>query len=105
MVIGGSQKAYQTAKCFIDSGAAIWVISKDFTADVAKLGEARKVALLKTEVKDARAFVESLNPKPYVLVVATGDSKLDTELAKAAKHYGSLVYSVDNPALCDFTLP
>jgi siroheme synthase (precorrin-2 oxidase/ferrochelatase) len=51
MVIGGGQSAYRSVKCFIDSGATIWVISKDFTADVAKLGETHKVALLKTEVK------------------------------------------------------
>jgi siroheme synthase-like protein len=105
MVIGGGPSAYRSVKCFIDSGATIWVISKDFTADVAKLGEARKVALLKTEVEDAKAFIDSLNPKPYVLIVATGSNKLDAELARSAKSYCSLVYAVDAPELCDFTLP
>jgi uroporphyrin-III C-methyltransferase/precorrin-2 dehydrogenase/sirohydrochlorin ferrochelatase len=105
MVIGGGQSAYQTVECFVDSGAIIWVISKDFTADLVKLGEARKVALLKTDVKDAKAFIDSLNPKPYVLIAATGDSKLNAELAKSAKSYSSLVYAADAPKLCDFTLP
>jgi precorrin-2 dehydrogenase / sirohydrochlorin ferrochelatase len=105
MVIGGGQSAYRAVRCFIDSGATIWVISKDFTADVVKLGEARKVALLKTEIKDAKAFMDSLNPKPYVLIVATGSSQLDAELAKSAKSYGSLIYAADAPELCDFTLP
>jgi siroheme synthase (precorrin-2 oxidase/ferrochelatase) len=104
MVIGGDLAAYLSVKCFIDSGATIWVISKNFTADLVQLGEARKVALLKTEIGDAKAFVDSLNPKPDVLIVATGNGKLDAELAKTAKSYGSLVYSADDPALCDFTL-
>ena len=104
MVIGGGTAAYRSVNCFIDSGAVIWVISKDFSADVVKLGEVRKVALLKTEVKDAKAFIDSLNPKPYMLIIATGNTKLDSELAHSAKSYGSLVYAVDAPELCDFTL-
>jgi siroheme synthase (precorrin-2 oxidase/ferrochelatase) len=105
MAIGGGAAAYRSVKCFIDSGATVWVISKDFTADIVKLGEARKVALLKTEVQDATAFVDSLNPKPYVLIVATGNSKLDTELACAAKSYGSLIFAVNNRELSDFAVP
>lgn len=105
MAIGGGTAVYQAVLCFIDSGATVWVISKDFSADVVKLGEARKVALLKTEVKDARTFVDSLNPKPYVLIAATGNSKLDAELAHAAKSYGSLIYAADTPELSDFTVP
>jgi precorrin-2 dehydrogenase / sirohydrochlorin ferrochelatase len=105
MVIGGGSSAYRCVKCFVDSGATIWVISKTFASDIIQLGEARKVALLKTEVKDAKMFVDSLNPKPYVLIASTGDGKLDAELAKAAKSYGSLIYTADAPELCDFTLP
>jgi siroheme synthase-like protein len=104
IVIGGGSAAYRSVKCFIDSGATVWVISKDFTADVVKLGEARKLALLKTEVKNAKTFVDSLNPKPYVLIAATGNRELDAQLAKSAKRYGSLVYTADDPEQCDFTL-
>jgi len=105
MVIGGGQKAYKLISGFIDKGATIWVISRDFIDDIRKLGETGKVALLKTEIKDAEAFVDSLNPKPFVFLAATGDSKLNLELAKVAKKYGSLVYTVDNSSYCDFALP
>jgi len=104
IVIGGGQKAYQLMAGFIDKGAIIWVISRDFIGVVQRLGEAGKVALLRTEIKDAEAFVDSLNPKPYVLLAATDDSSLNLELAKAAKRYGSLVYAIDNPSLRDFAL-
>lgn len=105
MVIGGGAEATRKVQGFVDSGATVWVISKDFTSDIETLGKAGKVALLKTEIEDAKAFVDSLNPKPDVLLAATDNSKLNLELIKAAKSYDSMVYAVDNPALSDFILP
>ena len=32
--------------------------------------------MLKTEIKDAKAFVDSLNPKPDVLLAVTNDANL-----------------------------
>jgi precorrin-2 dehydrogenase/sirohydrochlorin ferrochelatase len=105
MVIGGGAEAYRKLQSMIDSGAKIWVISRDFCEQVQKIGEEKRVALLKTGIKDAQAFVDSLSPKPYILLAATNDSKLNAELVKAAKYYGCMVYSVDNPAQNDFILP
>jgi siroheme synthase-like protein len=105
IVIGGGAEAYRKTQSFLDSGATIWLISKEFTSDVLKLGETKRVALLKTEVKDAKAFVDSLNPKPDVLLAATDNSELNMELVNAAKVYDSIVYAVDNPAISDFILP
>ena len=70
IVVGGGAEAYRKTQSFVDSGAKIWVISRDFSAEVQKLGEEKKVALLKTEIKDAQAFVDCLNPKPDVLLAA-----------------------------------
>jgi precorrin-2 dehydrogenase / sirohydrochlorin ferrochelatase len=105
MVIGGGAEAYRKVQGFLDSGATVWVISKDFSDEVAKLGEAQKVALLKTEIEVGKTFIDSLNPKPDVLLAATDNSKLNLELVQAAKRYGAMVYAVDNPALSDFILP
>jgi precorrin-2 dehydrogenase / sirohydrochlorin ferrochelatase len=105
IVVGGGLESYRKTQSFIDSGAKIWVISKDFSTGIQKLGEEKKVALLKTEVQDAKAFVDSLNPKPDVFLAATNNSELNLELVKAAKSVGSMVYAVDNPAVSDFILP
>jgi precorrin-2 dehydrogenase / sirohydrochlorin ferrochelatase len=105
IVIGGGLEAYRKTGSFVDSGATIWVISKEFSKDINKLAEAKKVALIKTEVKDAKTFVHSLNPKPDIFLAVTDNAKLNLELVKAAKHVGCMVYSVDNPALSDFILP
>lgn len=105
IVVGGGTEAYRKTQSFIDSGAKIWVISKAFSSNIQKLGEEKKVALLKTDVKDAKSFVGSLNPNPDILLAVTNDPKLNFELVKAAKSGGCMVYSVDNPALSDFILP
>ena len=105
MVVGGGEEGYRKTQSFVDSGAKIWVISKEFSRGIQKLCEEKKVALLKTEIKDAQSFVGSLNPKPDVLLAVTNDPKLNFELVKAAKSVGCMVYAVDNPALSDFILP
>ncbi|MCW4028837.1 MAG: bifunctional precorrin-2 dehydrogenase/sirohydrochlorin ferrochelatase [Candidatus Bathyarchaeota archaeon] len=105
IVVGGGAEAYRKTQSFVDSGATIWIISKEFNPDILKLGEQKRVALLKTEIKDAKAFVDSLNPKPDLLFAVTDNSKLNEELVEAALSFGCLVYSVDNPAISDFILP
>ena len=105
IVVGGGAEAYRKTQSFVDSGAKIWVISKDFSYGIQKLGEEKKVALLKTEIQNAKTFIESLNPKPDVLLAATNNPKLNLELIKSAKSVDCIVYSVDNPALSDFILP
>jgi precorrin-2 dehydrogenase / sirohydrochlorin ferrochelatase len=102
IVVGGGAEAYRKLQSVVDSGAKIWVISRDFSAEVQTLGEEKRVALLKTGIKDAQAFVDSLNPKPFILLAVTNDSALNLGLVNAAKYYGCMVYSVDNPSLSDF---
>jgi precorrin-2 dehydrogenase / sirohydrochlorin ferrochelatase len=105
IVVGGGLEGYRKTQNFVDSGAKIWVISKQFSTGIQKLNEAKKVALIKTEIQDAKAFVDSLNPKPDVLLAVTDNPKLNSELVRAAKSLGCMVYSVDNPVLSDFILP
>lgn len=105
IVVGGGSEAYRKTQSVIDQGAAVWVISKEFSNGILELAQTKKVALVKTEVDDAEAFVTSLNPKPDLLLAATDNSKLNSELVTAAKPFGCMVYAVDNPAVSDFILP
>jgi precorrin-2 dehydrogenase/sirohydrochlorin ferrochelatase len=105
MVIGGGKEATRKVQSFLDSGAVIWMISREFSTEALKLGETKQVNLLKTEIKDAQTFIESLKPKPDVLLAATDNTKLNHDLIKTALSYGCLVYAVDNPSLSDFILP
>jgi precorrin-2 dehydrogenase/sirohydrochlorin ferrochelatase len=104
-VIGGGVEAHRKIQNFLDSGAKILVVSQGFSNGIQQLGKTKKVALLKTKIQNAKDFIESLNPKPHILLAATNDSKLNLELVEAAKAWGCTIYSVDNPALSDFRLP
>jgi len=105
MVVGGGEEGYRKTQSFVDSGAKIWVISRDFSEGIQRLGKEKKIALLKTGIKEAHAFFDSLSPKPDLFLAATDNSALNLELLKAAKFYGCMAYAVDNPALSDFILP
>jgi len=105
IVVGGGAEAYRKTQSFVDSGATIWVISKTFSEGIEKLSAEKKVILLKTEVKEGTSFVDCLNPKPDILLAITNDSILNAKLVSAAKPWGCIVYSVDNPGLSDFILP
>ena len=105
VAVGGGSESRRKIQNFLDSGATVWVVSKEFSSGIQQLAKARKVALVKTEIKDAKAFVGTLKPKPDVFLAVTNDSKLNLNLVEAAKAAGSFVYAVDNPALSDFILP
>ncbi len=105
IVVGGGNESFRKLQSVLDSGATIWVISREFSSSIEKLAQEKRVALVKTEIKDAKAFIGSLNPKPDLLLAVTNNSQLNLELIKAAKATGCMVYSVDNPAVSDFILP
>ncbi len=63
IVVGGGTEAYRKTQSFVDSGAKIWVVSREFSERHPKAWlKTKKVTLLKTEIKDAKAFLDSLNP-------------------------------------------
>jgi precorrin-2 dehydrogenase/sirohydrochlorin ferrochelatase len=105
VVVGGGLEGYRKTQNFIDSGAKITVVSEEFSVGVRRLAEEKKVTLLKTNVKDAKGFLDSLIFRPDVFLAVTNDFKLNAELVTAAKSAGCIVYSVDNPVLSDFILP
>jgi precorrin-2 dehydrogenase/sirohydrochlorin ferrochelatase len=105
IVVGGGLEGCRKTQSFVDSGAQITVVSSEFSDGVKSLAEQGKVRLHKAIVKDAKAFMERLNPKPDVFLAVTNNSELNAQLVKAAKAKCCVVYSVDNPALSDFILP
>lgn len=105
VIVGGGSEGYRKTLSFLDAGSRILVVSKTFTTGIKKLNLKRKIDLIKTDIKDARLFINQLNPKPDLLVAATNDQNLNTQLAKHAKEVGCMVYVVDNPLISDFIFP
>lgn len=105
IVVGGGSEAYRKTQSFLDSGAIIWIISKSFSEGIEKLSQERKVILLKTNITSGTQFIDCLTPKPDILLAVTDNHKLNAELVTAAKAWGCIVYSVNNPTQSDFILP
>ena len=105
VIVGGGSESYRKTPTFVEAGAKILVVSKTFSDGIRKLHIMGKLELSQEEVKDAKAFVKSLNPKPSLLVAVTTDHALNAALVQHAKSAGCMVYAVDNPVGSDFILP
>jgi precorrin-2 dehydrogenase/sirohydrochlorin ferrochelatase len=105
IVVGGGSEGHRKTLSFVDSGAKILVASRTFSSGIKQLHQMKKVSLLKTEVKDAKAFFDDLNPKPDLLLAVTSNHELNVQLVKQAKLADCMVYAVDNPSISDFILP
>lgn len=105
VIVGGGAEAYRKILSFLDADSKILVVSRKFLDDIHTLHQLQKIDLLKKDIVDAEAFVNSLSNSPDVLVAVTDDHNLNFQLAKHAKAAGCMVYCVDNPAISDFMFP
>ncbi|MCW4047608.1 MAG: bifunctional precorrin-2 dehydrogenase/sirohydrochlorin ferrochelatase [Candidatus Bathyarchaeota archaeon] len=105
VVVGGGGEGYRKTLNFVDSDAKILVASREFSSGIKRLHQMKKIDLLETEVKDAKTFVTSLNPKPDLLLAVTSNHELNAQIVKHAKSAGCIVYAVDDPSISDFVLP
>lgn len=105
LVVGGGEESYRKVLKFMEAQPKIQVVSKSFSSGMLRLCESGKIERVKSEVKDAEAFLRGFNPKPDLVIAATDNQKFNEELALKAKALGCLVYTLDNPKISDFTLP
>jgi precorrin-2 dehydrogenase/sirohydrochlorin ferrochelatase len=105
VVVGGGFEGCRKIQNFLDSTAEITVVSSEFSEDLKAIAAQGKIKLVQAEICDAKIFVEQLNPKPDMLLAATDDLELNSQLVKAAKNVGCLVYCVSDPSLGDFIFP
>jgi precorrin-2 dehydrogenase/sirohydrochlorin ferrochelatase len=105
VIVGGGAEGYRKTLSFLDAGSKILVVSQSFSEGINDLHQAKKIDLLKAEIKDGEDFINSLNPKPYLLLAVTNDHNLNLQLAKYAKSAGCMIYVTDNPSMSDFIVP
>jgi len=105
VIVGGGAEGYRKTLSFLDAGSKILVVSKTVSRGIKELHQAKKIDLLKADIKDGEDFINSLNPKPYLLIAVTNDNNLNLQLAKHAKSAGCMIYVTDNPSISDFIVP
>ena len=105
VIVGGGAEGYRKVLSFLDAFAKVLVVSRKFLDDIHTLHQLKQIDLLTLNIEDPKAFVNSLTPKPDLIVAVTNDQNLNGKLAKFAKALGCMVYAVDNPAISDFMVP
>lgn len=98
-VIGGGEVAERKVKSLLQRGARVIIISPDVTDELSNLVAGQKI----THIKDS--FQEKYLEEARLVIGATNDSKVNTEIYHAAQKKNILVNIVDSPAFCDFIVP
>ncbi|MDR2700758.1 MAG: bifunctional precorrin-2 dehydrogenase/sirohydrochlorin ferrochelatase [Nitrososphaerota archaeon] len=105
VAIGGGLEGYRKIQNFMDSTAEITVFSSEFSGGIKTIAEQGKILLKQTQIVDVKKFIDQLNPRPDILLAVTDNSELNSQLVKAAKDAGCIVYCVTDPSLSDFIFP
>ena len=105
VVVGGGSEGYRKIQNFLDSTAEITVVSKEFSEGIKTVASQGKIILKQGQIGDVKNFIEQLKPKPDMLLAVTDNSELNSQLVKAAKAVGCIVYCVTDSSLCDFIFP
>ncbi len=99
VVVGGGAIGEGTVETLLRSGANIVVIDPTPSARICELAEANTLTL-------HRRLARRRDLRHAALVVAaTGDHETNGWIARWARRFGAIVNAVDDPELCDVTVP
>ena len=98
-VVGGGAVAERKITDLLAAGAVVSVFSPVLTLALTCLVEGKKLIHIPRiyQLGDIRNF--------FIVICATDDKTINEEIAAEAHSQGALVNVVDNPSLCDFTVP
>lgn len=97
--IGGGAVAERKILALLEAGASVTVFSPDLTPTLAKLiGEKKLIHI-------AKAYQPGDIGDFFMVICATDSASVNQAAALEAKEKKALVNVVDNPGLCDFSVP
>ncbi len=96
LVVGGGSVALRKINLLLSAKANITCIAKEVSAEVRKINAINIIQ---------REFKNSDIDNRYLVISATNNKNLNTNVAKLAKSKNILVNVVDNPKLCSFIMP
>jgi len=105
LIFGGGKIGEKKARKFSQANPTVIVVSKDFTDGLKRLSQQEKLKLVEAEVEVNSPSTTSLISKSDLVIVATGNPKLNEDIANEARKRGILVCAVDMPSISDFYLP
>ncbi|WP_066566395.1 siroheme synthase CysG [Snodgrassella sp. CFCC 13594] len=99
LLVGGGHVAERKAEALLKAGAIVYAVSGQWSARF-------KNWLDEGLIQNAgNTFASHLLDTVFLVVAATDDATLNTEVFQAAEAAGKFCNSVDNPAQCSFIVP
>ncbi|MCL5037694.1 MAG: bifunctional precorrin-2 dehydrogenase/sirohydrochlorin ferrochelatase [Chloroflexi bacterium] len=99
LVVGGGPVAARKAEDLLDCGASVKVISKQIGNDIKNMGSRKGLTLIE------RPFTEPDLDGAFLVIAATGDGGLNSNIAGLCSKLGILINVVDDEDLCGFIVP
>jgi len=93
LVFGGGKVALRKIQALLKRGARVTCVSKEFCAPVKKMKIKR--------IRDSRIFLNGAR----LVIAATSDRAFNARVVRECRRRKIWVNVVDDPALCDFTVP
>ncbi len=105
LIIGGGLIGEFKTEKAIQSNSSITVVSNNFTEKLKQFKQEGSVELVELNLKSNTESINSLIKSSDIIIIATENEDLNSDIARKAKTYNKLVSVVDNPAISDFNSP
>ena len=99
LLVGGGGVAHRKAVYLTDAGARLTVVALELSEELQALAHDKGIFVAK------RAYQSSDVDGMQLVIAATADQSVNSQVYKDAKSQGILVNVVDQPELCDFIVP
>ena len=98
LVIGGGEQATKRISSIIDEDCAITVVSPKFSASILDMAGDGSITIHQREA--TMATLQEMNPD--IVIVATDNHTLNSDIMRVAKEMGIMRYSVSDPQCSDY---
>ena len=102
IVVGGGTEGLRKVNSLLTQNCKILVISDKINTQLSKYVKEKKIGFKKIKLKNT-SFLSKY--KPFLVMAATDDKKLNRKIVEKAKKMRCYVYAVDDPKVSDFSHP
>lgn len=99
VVAGGGKVAERKISSLVEAGADLLVVAPNLTAKLKRLAAKGKLKWRKRNIREEDVH------GARIVIAATDDNRINTEISRWARRQDILINVVDNPGLSDFISP
>ncbi len=105
LVIGGGDVSFQQISTFLVFGAKIYLLADSTTQSLEVLVNAYAPQIIHCKEKPSVDAIKALDCTPTLVIAATEDAKLNSEIYAYYQNQSVLVENISSRAKCDFIFP